>query len=96
MLDRQTQYRYDQTLRPVISPQLPKWLVVSSPGSDPSVPNVFLLVNSTSRKPGKTDDAKAILDTANKQLRAEEADAFRGLHLDPNIHHWDEVCLYLL
>lgn len=20
-----------------------------------------------------------------------EADAFRGVHLDPNAHHWDEV-----
>ena len=22
-----------------------------------------------------------------------EADAFRGVHLDPNAHHWDEVSL---
>jgi hypothetical protein len=21
----------------------------------------------------------------------EEADTFRGVHLDPNAHHWDEV-----
>ena len=21
----------------------------------------------------------------------EEADAFRGRHLDPNVHHWDDV-----
>jgi serine/arginine repetitive matrix protein 2 len=54
------------------------------------------VVNSTARKPSKADDAKAILDTATKQLRAEEADVFRGLHLDPNIHHWDEVCFCFL
>ncbi|KAF8807227.1 hypothetical protein BYT27DRAFT_6560143 [Phlegmacium glaucopus] len=47
--------------------------------------------SSTARKPSKADDAKAILDTAARQLRAEEADAFRGLHLGPNIHHWDEM-----
>lgn len=28
---------------------------------------------------------------ANKQARMEEADTFRGVHLDPNAHHWDEV-----
>ncbi|KAJ7357036.1 hypothetical protein DFH08DRAFT_771393 [Mycena albidolilacea] len=28
---------------------------------------------------------------ANKQARAEEADTFRGVHLDPNAHHWDEM-----
>lgn len=24
--------------------------------------------------------------------QSHEADTFRGLHLDPNAHHWDEVC----
>lgn len=28
---------------------------------------------------------------ASKQARKEEADTFRGVHLDPNAHHWDEV-----
>ncbi|KAJ7783422.1 hypothetical protein DFH07DRAFT_908018, partial [Mycena maculata] len=28
---------------------------------------------------------------ANKQARMEEADTFRGVHLDPNAHHWDEM-----
>ncbi|KAJ7169544.1 hypothetical protein C8R46DRAFT_1089137 [Mycena filopes] len=28
---------------------------------------------------------------ANKQARMEEADTFRGVHLDPNAHHWDEA-----
>lgn len=26
-----------------------------------------------------------------KQVLAAEADAFRGVHLGPNVHHWDEV-----
>jgi hypothetical protein len=33
---------------------------------------------------------------ANKQARMEEADTFRGVHLDPNAHHWDEVRAELL
>ncbi|KAF9473309.1 hypothetical protein BDN70DRAFT_397207 [Pholiota conissans] len=37
----------------------------------------------------KVDEAKATTETA-KQLRSEEADTFRGVHLDPNAHHWDE------
>ena len=28
-----------------------------------------------------------------KQAMRAEADAFRGVHLDPNAHHWDEVSL---
>ncbi|KDR84798.1 hypothetical protein GALMADRAFT_53483 [Galerina marginata CBS 339.88] len=38
-----------------------------------------------------TEEAKTSSDTAAKQLRSEEADAFRGVHLDPNVHHWDEM-----
>ena len=30
--------------------------------------------------------------TSSKPSRSEEADTFRGVHLDPNAHHWDEVC----
>ncbi|KAF9243884.1 hypothetical protein BU15DRAFT_71996 [Melanogaster broomeanus] len=33
-----------------------------------------------------TDDA-----LATKQVAPQEADAFRGVHLDPNAHHWDEM-----
>ncbi|KIK71310.1 hypothetical protein GYMLUDRAFT_79405 [Collybiopsis luxurians FD-317 M1] len=28
---------------------------------------------------------------ASKQARMEEADTFRGVHLDPNAHHWDDM-----
>ncbi|EEB90922.1 hypothetical protein MPER_10808 [Moniliophthora perniciosa FA553] len=31
------------------------------------------------------------MEEANKQARMEEADTFRGVHLDPNAHHWDEM-----
>ena len=31
----------------------------------------------------------------SKQLKSEEVDTFRGVHLDPNAHHWDEVCLLI-
>ncbi|KAK7058291.1 hypothetical protein VNI00_001922 [Paramarasmius palmivorus] len=30
-------------------------------------------------------------EEASKQARMEEADTFRGVHLDPNAHHWDEM-----
>lgn len=49
-------------------------------------------VNSSIRK-AKVDDAAEAAETAaaNKQARMVEADTFRGVHLDPNAHHWDEV-----
>ena len=31
--------------------------------------------------------------TAHKEALAAEADAFRGVHLAPNVHHWDEVSI---
>ncbi|KAF9557882.1 hypothetical protein CPC08DRAFT_32029 [Agrocybe pediades] len=49
-------------------------------------------VASTARKHAKAlEEAKAQSGAASKQLRSEEADAFRGVHLDPNVHHWDEM-----
>ena len=35
--------------------------------------------------------AAAMVAEAQKQAMNETADAFRGVHLDPNAHHWDEV-----
>lgn len=42
----------------------------------------------------KLNDSREAAEAAaaNKQARMEEADTFRGVHLDPNAHHWDEVC----
>jgi hypothetical protein len=34
---------------------------------------------------------EALAAAASKQARMEEADTFRGVHLNPNAHHWDEV-----
>ncbi|KAF8898387.1 hypothetical protein BD779DRAFT_1666247 [Infundibulicybe gibba] len=41
----------------------------------------------------KATDTREAAETAaaNKQARMEEADTFRGVHLDPNAHHWDEM-----
>ncbi|KAJ7225842.1 hypothetical protein GGX14DRAFT_349163 [Mycena pura] len=41
--------------------------------------------------PSKEALALAMAAAANKQARMEEADTFRGVHLDPNAHHWDEM-----
>ena len=52
---------------------------------------------STSARKMKIPDTKEVAETvaaAHKQARSEEADTFRGLHLDPNAHHWDEVSLF--
>ena len=45
---------------------------------------------STVRKP-KADEPKEDAAALSRQARLEEADTFRGVHLDPNAHHWDEV-----
>ncbi|KAJ3814994.1 hypothetical protein F5876DRAFT_31560 [Lentinula aff. lateritia] len=36
-------------------------------------------------------DMESEAEAAHKQARMEEADTFRGVHLDPNAHHWDEM-----
>ncbi|KII93639.1 hypothetical protein PLICRDRAFT_171368 [Plicaturopsis crispa FD-325 SS-3] len=47
----------------------------------------------TSARKAKLADSKeaAVVAAADKQARSEEADTFRGIHLDPNAHHWDEM-----
>ncbi|KAF7982092.1 hypothetical protein HWV62_30411 [Athelia sp. TMB] len=49
-------------------------------------------VNANVRN-AKIQDAKdaAEISSADKQARSVEADTFRGIHLDPNAHHWDEM-----
>ncbi|KIK98508.1 hypothetical protein PAXRUDRAFT_24167 [Paxillus rubicundulus Ve08.2h10] len=39
----------------------------------------------------KAEAPKAEDTLAPKQVAPQEADAFRGVHLDPNAHHWDEM-----
>lgn len=48
---------------------------------------------NTSVRNAKLLDAKEAAESAaaDKQARSVEADTFRGIHLDPNAHHWDEV-----
>jgi serine/arginine repetitive matrix protein 2 len=48
---------------------------------------------ATSVRKAKPNDTRETADVvaAHKQARMEEADTFRGVHLDPNAHHWDEV-----
>ena len=41
----------------------------------------------------ETKAASDALD-AQRQAMSETADAFRGVHLDPNAHHWDDVCAF--
>lgn len=43
------------------------------------------VASSKKHKPEHDSPSEAV-----KQAK-EEADAFRGIHLDPNAHHWDEV-----
>jgi hypothetical protein len=44
-------------------------------------------------------EASALRATESKAARKEElqqqADTFRGVHLDPKAHHWDEVCIII-
>lgn len=59
------------------------------------------VVITATRKPQSKPDpeeVKPLSDAAaaNIQARMEEADTFRGVHLDPNAHHWDEVCVFCL
>jgi serine/arginine repetitive matrix protein 2 len=48
---------------------------------------------SASKHPEKEKKPVAQPDDDKKQAAAAnaDADAFRGVHLGPNVHHWDEV-----
>ncbi|KAG6866820.1 hypothetical protein C0991_008756 [Blastosporella zonata] len=48
---------------------------------------------ASSLRAAKLNDSKEAAESAaaSKQARMEEADTFRGVHLDPNAHHWDEM-----
>lgn len=39
--------------------------------------------------------ARAAAAAAQNANLLQNLDAFRGVHLDPNAHHWDEVRLFL-
>ncbi|KAG6897924.1 hypothetical protein C0992_009076 [Termitomyces sp. T32_za158] len=47
---------------------------------------------TSSLRTTKPNDSREMAESATtKPARMEEADAFRGVHLDPNAHHWDEM-----
>lgn len=54
-------------------------------------PTAAEVAKVAARKPPIVDQAKPAVDAAANQARLEEADTFRGVHLDPNAHHWDEM-----
>ncbi|KAJ2928740.1 hypothetical protein H1R20_g8177, partial [Candolleomyces eurysporus] len=53
-------------------------------------PTAAEVAQISSNKKAKSEESKSPVEAA-KQARSEEADAFRGVHLDPNAHHWDEM-----
>ncbi|EKM60853.1 uncharacterized protein PHACADRAFT_155971 [Phanerochaete carnosa HHB-10118-sp] len=66
--------------------------VVSAPRPD-SVQNEFPTAAEVAQvQSTKLVEKKQIAEVAaaQKQVLAAEADAFRGVHLGPNVHHWDE------
>ncbi|KAF8971529.1 hypothetical protein BDZ97DRAFT_1786963 [Flammula alnicola] len=72
---------------PAVAPTRPD----IQPDDFPTAAEVANNVASSVRKQVRADEAKTASDTSAKQLRLEEADTFRGVHLDPNAHHWDEM-----
>jgi serine/arginine repetitive matrix protein 2 len=46
--------------------------------------------------PEKKPSTESTETPANSTSAATEADTFRGVHLDPNAHHWDEVRSYFV
>ena len=70
-------------------PQLQKWLRVRE-----RLTNVLtsLIALHKVRSAMLSEKQEAAHTAAlQKQAMRAEADAFRGVHLDPNAHHWDEV-----
>ena len=58
------------------------------------LPNDLTLIGSVAAKPAvraPSRDKKSSTPSAAEAAAAAEADAFRGVHLNPNAHHWDEV-----
>ncbi|KAJ3905124.1 hypothetical protein F5879DRAFT_1027983 [Lentinula edodes] len=47
------------------------------------------ILGRSKSKPHRDMESEA--KAAHKQARMEQADTFRGVHLDPNAHHWNEM-----
>ncbi|KAF7437085.1 hypothetical protein PC9H_003919 [Pleurotus ostreatus] len=89
------------TVTPKGSPK-PVWGNVkgaaASAKSDETVQNDFPTAAEVAQGASLTQKSKAAeskgaeeVNMANKAVRNEEAESFRGVHLDPNAHHWDEM-----
>ncbi|KAG6910602.1 hypothetical protein DXG01_009553 [Tephrocybe rancida] len=86
--------------RDTIAPTKPVWGNLKS-GATPKAPDVRndfptaaeVAQVASSLRAAKLNDSREHAETAaaSKQARMEEADTFRGVHLDPNAHHWDEM-----
>lgn len=67
---------------------------VTAPKADARVQNDFPTAAEVAQEQtAKLNDKKAVQEEQVLQNQAlqEEADTFRGVHLDPNAHHWDEM-----
>ncbi|KAJ3918977.1 hypothetical protein F5877DRAFT_78487 [Lentinula edodes] len=65
----------------------PEWYQGLQPSvSGAATEQPFLTCKS---KPHRDMESEA--KAAHKQARMEQADTFRGVHLDPNAHHWNEM-----
>lgn len=74
---------------PAISPRQQKWLKVSLVKICLKVDLSYAIAGRTSKMFEMKQAADAA--AAQKQAVAAEEDGFRGVHLNPNAHHWDEV-----
>ncbi|KAF8641122.1 hypothetical protein AX17_000764 [Amanita inopinata Kibby_2008] len=82
----------------------PAWSNIKAPPASIARPNVMtndfptaaeVAQGAASSRKGKPSEpsAKEVVAASSsaKLLRSEEADTFRGVHLDPNASHWDEM-----
>lgn len=78
----------------MISLLQPRLLKASHSPAVKSVDNKIVIISSTGRVI-KTEEPKPEDPLVPNRVPPQEADAFRGVHLDPNAHHWDEVRYHL-
>lgn len=61
------------------------------PATRNDFPTAAEVAQETSTKKTKPSQEVATEPVTSAQVRQDEADTFRGVHLDPNAHHWDEM-----
>jgi hypothetical protein len=55
---------------------------------------IWIVIGISAGRIVKAEAPKAEDALVPKPVAPQEADAFRGVHLNPNTHHWDEVSEY--